>query len=128
NLAARAGRWSAAHWKTAFVAWLCLAALFYFLGNAVGTRKLADADTGSGETARAQSILKHANFTQKAREAVLVQSRMLTVRTPAFDRTIREVEATLRRVPVIPPINPPPHPPPPRPLSRHRPSPLPPLP
>jgi uncharacterized membrane protein YdfJ with MMPL/SSD domain len=101
NLAARAGRWSAAHWKTAVLAWLCLAALFYFLGNAVGTKKLADADTGSGETARAQSMLKHANFTQKAREAVLVQNRSLTVGTPAFDRTIRDVETTLHRFPVI---------------------------
>jgi len=101
NLAERAGRWSAAHWKTAFVAWLCLAALFYFLGNAVGTRKLADADTGSGETARAQSILKQADFTQKAREAVLVQNRSLTVGSPAFDRAIRDTEARLRRFPVI---------------------------
>jgi uncharacterized membrane protein YdfJ with MMPL/SSD domain len=101
NLAARAGRWSAAHWKTAFVAWLCLAALFYFLGNAVGTNKLADADTGSGETARAQAILKHADFTQKAREAVLVQNRSLTVGAPAFDRAIRDVESRLRRFPVI---------------------------
>src|SRR5262249_57704218 len=103
NLAARAGRWSAAHWKTAFVAWLCLAALFYFLGNAVGTRKLADADTGSGETARAQSILKHANFTQKAREAVLVQSRMLTVGTPAFAPTLPAAAAPLRPSPRPPP-------------------------
>ena len=101
NLAARAGRWSAAHWKTAFVAWLCLAALFYVLGNAVGTKKLADADTGSGETARAQSILKHAGFTQKAREAVLVQSPTLTVGAPAFVRTIHDVEGTLERFPVI---------------------------
>lgn len=101
NLAARAGRWSAAHWKTAFVAWLCFAALFSFLGNAVGTVKLADADTGSGETARAQSILEHAHFTQKAREAVLVQSRTLTVQAPPFRRAVRDVEARLRQFPVI---------------------------
>ncbi|HST24681.1 MAG TPA: MMPL family transporter [Gaiellaceae bacterium] len=101
NLAARAGRWSAAHWKTAFVAWLCLAALFFFLGRSLGTVKLADADTGSGETARAQSILKHANFTQKATEAVLVQSRTLTIDAPAFRQTVRDVQTRLRRFPVI---------------------------
>jgi RND superfamily putative drug exporter len=101
NVAARAGRWSAAHWKTAVVAWLCFAAVFYFLGNSLGTVKLADADTGSGETARAQSILKHANFTQKAREAVLVQSRTLTVGAAQFDRAVRDVETTLRRFPVV---------------------------
>ena len=101
NLAERAGRWSAAHWKTAFVAWICFAAAFYFLGNAVGSVKLADADTGSGETARAQSILKHANFTQKATEEVLVQSPALIVGSPAFRRAIRDVEARLRTFPVI---------------------------
>ena len=101
NLAARAGRWSAAHWKTAFVAWICFAAVFYFLGNAVGSVKLADADTGSGETARAQSILKHANFTQKATEEVLVQSPALTVGSPAFRQAISDVEARLRTFPVI---------------------------
>jgi uncharacterized membrane protein YdfJ with MMPL/SSD domain len=101
NLAARAGRWSAAHWKSAFVAWICLAALFSFLGNAAGTVKLADADTGSGETARAQAILKHAHFTQKATEAVLVQSRSLTVGAPAFRTAIGDVERRLTQFPVI---------------------------
>jgi len=101
NLAARAARWSAAHWKTAFIAWLCLATLFFLLGRSVGTVKLADADTGSGETARAQSILKHAHFTQKATEAVLVQNRRLTIDEPAFRRTVRDVQSRLGRFPVI---------------------------
>ncbi len=101
NLAERAGRWSAAHWKTAFVAWICFAALFYFLGNSVGSVKLADADTGSGETARAQSILKNAHFTQKATEEVLIQSRTLTVDDPAFRKAIRDVQQRLHRFPVI---------------------------
>jgi uncharacterized membrane protein YdfJ with MMPL/SSD domain len=101
NLASRAGRWSAAHWKTAVAAWLCFAAVFYVAGNALGNVKLADADTGSGETAKAQSILRHAGFTQKATEAVLVQSPALTVGTPSFDRAIRDVETTLRTFPVI---------------------------
>jgi uncharacterized membrane protein YdfJ with MMPL/SSD domain len=101
NLAERAGRWSAAHWKTAFVAWVCLAALFYFLGNAVGTVKLTDTDTGSGETARAQSILKHADFTQKATEEVLVSSPSIAVDSPAFRTAIRDVESRLRTFPVI---------------------------
>jgi predicted RND superfamily exporter protein len=63
--------------------------------------RLADADTGSGETARAQSILKHASFTQKATEEVLVQSRSLTVGKPAFDGAVREVIDRLRTFPVI---------------------------
>ncbi|HEX3455068.1 MAG TPA: MMPL family transporter [Gaiellaceae bacterium] len=101
DLAARAGRWSAAHWKTAFVTWLCFAAVFYFLGNSAGSVKLADSQTGSGETARAQAILAHANFTQKATEEVLVESGTLTTADPAFRRAIRDVEARLRTFPAI---------------------------
>ena len=99
NLAARAGRWSASHWKTAFAAWLVFAALFYVLGHFTGTRKLSDAETGSGEAARAQAILRQADFTQRAGENVLVRSDTLTVSSPVFRRAIRDVE---RRVTAFP--------------------------
>jgi uncharacterized membrane protein YdfJ with MMPL/SSD domain len=101
NLAARAGRWSAAHWKTAFVAWLVFCAAFWALGHFSGTRKLTDAETASGEAARAQSLLKQADFTQKASENVLVQSRSLTVSSPAFRRAIRDVEQRVTSFPNV---------------------------
>src|SRR4051812_22335541 len=62
NLAARAERWSASHWKTAVFGWLALAILLMVVGSAAGTKKLADSQTGSGETARAQKLLEDANF------------------------------------------------------------------
>ncbi len=101
NLAARAGRWSAGHWKTAFVAWIVFAAAFYFLGNAAGTRKLTDTETSSGETARAQAILSKADFTQKASENILVQNRSLAVTSPAFRATIRAVERRITAFPLV---------------------------
>src|SRR5207247_2018155 len=44
NLAGRAGRWSAAHWRIAFFGWLAFVAIAVFLGNAVGANKLLDSE------------------------------------------------------------------------------------
>jgi uncharacterized membrane protein YdfJ with MMPL/SSD domain len=75
NIAARAGRWSAAHWKTATVGWLVLVAMAVALGSFAGSKGLTDAEGSNGETARAQRILDAAGFDNSAGEAVLVQSR-----------------------------------------------------
>ncbi|HET7046077.1 MAG TPA: hypothetical protein VFI37_14605, partial [Gaiellaceae bacterium] len=79
NLAGRAGRWSAEHWKTALAGWLVLVALAVFLGGVVGTKKQTDADSATGETAKAQQILDRAGFQVRAGESVLVQSKTSTV-------------------------------------------------
>jgi RND superfamily putative drug exporter len=42
NLAARAGRWSASHWKTATFGWLALVVAAVVIGGAVGTKQLGD--------------------------------------------------------------------------------------
>ncbi|HEY8704521.1 MAG TPA: MMPL family transporter [Gaiellaceae bacterium] len=101
NLAARAGRWSAAHWKTATLAWVAFVVVAVVIGKAVGTVKLTDAEQGTGETARAQTILQGAGFSQPAAENVLVQSRSLTVADPAFRATIARVTAKLRTLPEV---------------------------
>jgi hypothetical protein len=43
NLAARAGRWSATHWKTATVVWIAFVAAAIALGARAGTRLLTGA-------------------------------------------------------------------------------------
>jgi RND superfamily putative drug exporter len=75
NIAARAGRWSAAHWKTATVGWLVLVLAAVGLGFFAGSKKLTDAESSNGETARAQQILTRANWDNSAAEAVLVESK-----------------------------------------------------
>ena len=75
NLAARAGAWSAAHWKTATFGWLVLVVAAVVLGSAAGTRTLTDVEDSQGETARAERILADAGFRQVAGESVLVQSK-----------------------------------------------------
>ena len=75
NIAARAGRWSAAHWKTATFAWIAFVAAAVALGSVAGTKQLTDAEGSQGETARAQRILAGAGFDNSAGEQVLVQSK-----------------------------------------------------
>ena len=95
NLAARAARWSAAHWKTAAFGWLALAVAAVAAGIIVGTQKLTDAETATGETARAERILAAAGFDRPATESVLVQSRARTTGDPTFRHTIRDVATAL---------------------------------
>jgi putative drug exporter of the RND superfamily len=102
NLAARAGRWSAEHWKTACAVWLVFVVAAIGIGRAVGTVKLKDSEQGTGETARAQQILQDAGFRSPASESVLVESRAgLTASAPAFRATVREVAAALAKVPEV---------------------------
>jgi RND superfamily putative drug exporter len=95
NIAARAGRWSAAHWKTATFGWLALLICAVAIGNLVGTVKLSNSEQSVGESARAQQMIHSAGFPDHAGEDVLVQSRTLTASDPAF-RT--EVERVLARM------------------------------
>ncbi len=101
NLAARAGRWSAAHWKTATIGWIAFVVAAIAIGRAVGTVMLSDSEQATGEAARAQAILQNAGFSQPAAENVLVQSSSRTVADPAFRRAIGQVVATLRRLPEV---------------------------
>ena len=50
NLAARMGRWSASHKKTAIFGWLAFIAVAFMIGNAVGTKQLDPNKTGTGES------------------------------------------------------------------------------
>jgi RND superfamily putative drug exporter len=99
NLTERAGRWSAAHWKTATFGWLAFVVLTVAIGQAVGTVKLSDAEQATGESARAESALEASGFHRTASESVLVQNMRATVSDPAFQRTLERVVAALRAMP-----------------------------
>ena len=57
NLAARMGRWSARHRKTAIFGWLAFVVAAVVLGGALGTKQLTDTDTLPGESGRAARML-----------------------------------------------------------------------
>jgi hypothetical protein len=44
NIAARAGRWSAQHRKTAIFGWLAFMIVAFALGGAIGTKELGHAE------------------------------------------------------------------------------------
>src|SRR5262249_8233354 len=95
NLAGRAGRWSAAHWKTATFGWLTFAVLAMFIGAALGAREMKDWGVANGDSRRAMQILDQANFRLPARESVLVQSRTAVVTDPEFASAVGGVVQTL---------------------------------
>ena len=60
NIAARAGRWSATHRKTAIWGWLAFVVLALAIGGAVGTKALDTTDSGVGESGRAAQTIREA--------------------------------------------------------------------
>ena len=101
NIAYRAGRWSAAHWKTATLLWLLVVICATVGGHLAGTVSLTDSEQGTGQSALAQRMLNDNGFPNHASETVLVQNRTLTVTSPRFGREIRSVVSRLRTLPEI---------------------------
>ena len=52
NLAARAGRWSATHRKTAVIGWILFVVLATVIGGKVGQKNLEPSAMGNGESKR----------------------------------------------------------------------------
>jgi RND superfamily putative drug exporter len=97
NIAARMGRWSASHWKTAVFGWLAFVIVAFAIGAVVGTKNISQDNSNTGESHRADQILKK-GFTQSdpLTEIVVVQSATRTVADPAFRATVDDVIATVK--------------------------------
>ena len=100
NVAARMGRWSARHRKTAIFGWLAFVVAAVVLGGALGTKQLTDDETLPGESGRAARMLDD-GFEQPAGETVLVQSRKLTADSPAFRAAVADVVRRVAAVGVV---------------------------
>ena len=96
NIAARAGRWSARHRKQAVLGWLTFVILAFAIGGSVGTKELAQEDSGAGESGRADKAIGAA-FPDKAEEAVLVQGSGLKASDPRFRAAVADVVDRLER-------------------------------
>ena len=95
NLAARAGRMSARHWKTATFCWLAFVAIATVLGGMAGTKQLDDAGHLNGDSARTQRIIDAAGFRADSSETVIVESPTRTTTSAAFKRTVGDAVAAL---------------------------------
>ena len=100
NLAARAGRWSASHWKTATFGWLAFVAAAVVIGGAVGTKQLDDNTAGPGESGRMAKILDR-EFPERAGESVLIQDRGSTADSPRFRHAVDDVVRRISAVPAV---------------------------
>src|SRR5213083_2049095 len=94
NLAARMGRWSASHKKTAIFGWLAFVAVAFMIGNAVGTKQLDPNKAGTGESGHVDSVLRE-EFKQAQGDQILIQSTTRTVDDPAFRAAIGDVVRTV---------------------------------
>ena len=97
NVAARMGRWSAAHWKTATFGWLIFVLVAFALAGMVGTKSLNTNTQGPGQSGRMDKILD-AGFKRPAGEVVLIQSSSQTASDPAFKAAVDDVVARVSKV------------------------------
>jgi uncharacterized membrane protein YdfJ with MMPL/SSD domain len=102
NIAARMGRWSASHWKTAVFGWLAFVVAALFIGNVVGMKNIKEDDFNTGQSHRADQILKQGFPKSEAlSELVLVQSSKLTVNAAEFRSTVNDVVAAVEHNPAV---------------------------
>ena len=95
NLAARMGRWSANHWKTATFGWLAFVLVAFGLGGLAGTNSIDPNEPGPGESGRMEKILDE-GFKQPADESVFIQNGSMQVTDPAFQAVIQDVVRRIR--------------------------------
>jgi RND superfamily putative drug exporter len=99
NLAARAGRWSATHRRTAILGWILFVVLATVLGGSVGQRTLEDSASGNGESKRGNMIVDAAGFPEQSGEQVLVQGRgAVRADSPQVRSAVQDVVQRLERI------------------------------
>jgi RND superfamily putative drug exporter len=97
NLAARMGRWSASHRKTAIFGWLAFVIVSIAIGTMVGQRTIDQQNNNAGQAHRADQILKRAGFAESdpLTEIVVIQSKTQTIKSAAFRAVVSDVMRTV---------------------------------
>jgi uncharacterized membrane protein YdfJ with MMPL/SSD domain len=101
NLAARVGRWSATHWKTALFGWILFVAAAFSLTFFIQTRDLTSAEDSSGNSKVAEEIIAGAGFPERAGESVIIQHPSLRADDPPFVAVVRDAATRLGRTPNV---------------------------
>src|SRR5207342_117378 len=102
NIAARMGRWSAKHRKTAIFGWLAFVIASFAIGTAVGMVTIDQNDTNVGQARKADHIIRDAGFKlDEQMEYVLVQSSTKTTADPAFRAVVNDAIAKLETYPKV---------------------------
>ena len=102
NIAARMGRWSSKHRKTAIFGWLAFVVASVVIGGAVGMKTIDPNDMNVGEARTADHIVRDAGFKlDQQMEYVLVQSSTTTATDPAFRAVVDQAIAKLDSFPKV---------------------------
>ena len=100
NIAARMGRWSASHWKTAVFGWLAFVVAALVIGTASSARRTIDeqdANVGQAHRGRPDPQATPASTQTAQTEIVLVQSKTLDVEDPGVPRQASTTSSQRRR-------------------------------
>jgi uncharacterized membrane protein YdfJ with MMPL/SSD domain len=99
NLAARAGRWSATHRKTAILGWILFVVLATVIGGKVGQTNLESAEMGNGESKQGNMIIDEAGFPATVGERVLIQGKgSIKSGDPEVTAAVKDVVARLDKI------------------------------
>jgi uncharacterized membrane protein YdfJ with MMPL/SSD domain len=92
NIAARMGRWSASHWKTATFGWLAFVIASFAMGIVVPMKMIEQKDAAVGEAGKANKLIDESFDLDKngLGELVIVRSATKTVDDPEFRATIND--------------------------------------
>jgi uncharacterized membrane protein YdfJ with MMPL/SSD domain len=102
NIAARMGRWSARHRKTAIFGWLAFVIASFAIGIFVPMQTIDQNDSNVGEARRGDHIIRDGGFSlDEQSEYVLVQSKTATADDPAFRAVVNEAVAALETFPQV---------------------------
>src|SRR6476646_2673696 len=101
GITGKVGRWSARHPWTAISLWIAFVATAVVIGGAVGTKKLTEAESASGESGVAARTLDKAGCKLQPGEQVLVQSKTLRASDPAFRAVVNDVITRLDATPNV---------------------------
>jgi uncharacterized membrane protein YdfJ with MMPL/SSD domain len=102
NVAARMGRWSARHRKTAIFGWLAFVVASFVIGGTVGLQTIDPNDMNVGEARKADHIVRDAGFKlDEQMEYVLVQSKTATADDPEFRAVVNQAIAKLEGFPQV---------------------------
>jgi uncharacterized membrane protein YdfJ with MMPL/SSD domain len=99
NLAARAGRWSATHRKTAIIGWILFVVLATLIGGKVGQKNLEPSAMGNGESKRGDMIVDKAGFPETIGERVLIQGKgSIKSGDPEVTAAVKDVVSRLDKI------------------------------
>jgi uncharacterized membrane protein YdfJ with MMPL/SSD domain len=99
NFAARVGKWSVRHRRTAILGWILFVVLAVVVGGRIGQNDLDESAAGSGESKRGDMIVKAAGFPDRTREQVLVQGK--STDDPAVTAAVRDVVGRLQTIDAV---------------------------